>query len=67
MAADAEETRLRACTLIGQVSSLYANRENTLTVMGGSQFDARGLALIKRVVREHTRGALLARVRASRA
>jgi len=57
--ADAEETRLRACTVLGQVSSLYANRENTLAVMGWSQFDAHALALIKRVIREHTRGALL--------
>ncbi len=59
VAAGTEVTRLRACTVMGQVSSLYANRENTLTVMGWSHFDARGLALIKAVVREHTRAALL--------
>jgi TetR/AcrR family transcriptional regulator, regulator of cefoperazone and chloramphenicol sensitivity len=56
--AGAESTRLRACTVLGQLSSLYANRENTLAVMGWSQFDERALALIKDVVCEHTRAAL---------
>lgn len=53
-----EVTRLRACTVLGQVSALCANREKTLAIMGWSQFDERGLALIKAVVREHTRAAL---------
>jgi TetR/AcrR family transcriptional regulator, regulator of cefoperazone and chloramphenicol sensitivity len=56
--AGAEATRLRACTVLGQVSALYANRGNTLAVMGWSQFDARALALIKDVVCAHTRAAL---------
>jgi TetR/AcrR family transcriptional regulator, regulator of cefoperazone and chloramphenicol sensitivity len=60
--AAAEVTRIRVCTVLGQVSSLYANRENTLAVIGWSQFDPHGLALIKSVVREHTRAALRADV-----
>jgi TetR/AcrR family transcriptional regulator, regulator of cefoperazone and chloramphenicol sensitivity len=60
--AEAELTRLRACALLAQVSSFYANREQTLAVMGWAELDARRLALIKAVVREHTRAALAARV-----
>jgi TetR/AcrR family transcriptional regulator, regulator of cefoperazone and chloramphenicol sensitivity len=58
--ASADVTRLRACTLLGQVSGLYSNRENTLAILGWSQFDSRGLALMKEVIREHTRSALRA-------
>jgi len=58
--AGSEVARLRACTVLAQVSSLYANRDNTLAAVGWSQFDARGIALIKAVVREHTLGALRA-------
>jgi AcrR family transcriptional regulator len=57
--ANDEVTRLRACAILGQVSSFHANRENTLTAMKWSQFDQTGLALIKNVVREHTRAALM--------
>jgi len=53
-----EVTRMRACAVLGQVSSLYNSRENTLEVMGWSQFDPRGLDLIKSVVHAHTRAAL---------
>jgi AcrR family transcriptional regulator len=56
--AGGELTRLRACVLLGQVSSLYENRVHTLAVMNRSHFDEQALALIKSVVREHTRGAL---------
>ncbi len=56
--ATADVTRVRACALLGQVSTLYANRENTLAILGWSQLDARGLALLKAVIREHTRAAL---------
>jgi TetR/AcrR family transcriptional regulator, regulator of cefoperazone and chloramphenicol sensitivity len=62
--ADAELTRLRACALLGQVSSFYANREQTLALMGWAELDERRLALIKAVVREHTRAALDSRVTA---
>jgi len=41
---DGNQTRLRACVLLGQV--------------GWSHFDEHALDLIKLVVREHTRGAL---------
>jgi TetR/AcrR family transcriptional regulator, regulator of cefoperazone and chloramphenicol sensitivity len=55
---DAKLTRLRACTLLGYVSSLYENRVHTLAMMGWSHFDEHALVLIKSVVCEHTRGAL---------
>jgi AcrR family transcriptional regulator len=51
-------TRLRACVLLGQVSSLYENRAHTLAALGWSQFDEQAVALIKSVIREHTRAAL---------
>jgi AcrR family transcriptional regulator len=51
-------TRLRACMLLGQVSSLYENRAHTLAVMGWSHFDGPALALMNSVVCEHLRGAL---------
>jgi AcrR family transcriptional regulator len=54
----AKLTRLRACVLLGQVRSLYENRAHTLAVMGRSHFDEHAVALIKSVVRQHTRGAL---------
>jgi AcrR family transcriptional regulator len=57
-AAGGKLTRLRACMLLGQVSSLYENGAHTLAVMDWPQFDEQALALIKAVVREHTRGAL---------
>jgi TetR/AcrR family transcriptional regulator, regulator of cefoperazone and chloramphenicol sensitivity len=56
-------TRLRACALLGQVSTFYANRENTLAAMNWSTLDANRLSLIKAVVREHTRAALRVPVR----
>jgi TetR/AcrR family transcriptional regulator, regulator of cefoperazone and chloramphenicol sensitivity len=56
-------TRLRACALLGQVSTFYANRENTLAAMNWTALDPPRLALIKAVVREHTRAALRASVR----
>ena len=57
-------TRLRACALLGQVSTFYANRENTLAAMNWTTLDAKRLSLIKAVVREHTRAALRLRVNA---
>jgi TetR/AcrR family transcriptional regulator, regulator of cefoperazone and chloramphenicol sensitivity len=51
-------TRLRACVLLGQVSSLYENRTHMLAAMGWSIVDEHALALIKSVVCEHTRAAL---------
>ncbi len=54
----AEETRLRALTLIGQVSMCHANREGTLATLGWQRFDARGIAAMKAVVRAQTRAAL---------
>jgi AcrR family transcriptional regulator len=57
--------RLRACLLLGYVSSLYENRAHTLAMMGWSHFDEHGLALIKSVVCEHARGALATTAAAS--
>jgi TetR/AcrR family transcriptional regulator, regulator of cefoperazone and chloramphenicol sensitivity len=54
----AEVTRVRACAILGQVSSLHANRENTLAALGRREFDAEVLTLIKGVIREHTRASL---------
>jgi len=54
-----EQTRLRALTLMGQVSMCHANREGTLAALGWRQFDARGIAALKAVVRAHTTAALL--------
>lgn len=56
--AHSERTRLRALTIIGQVSMFHANRAGTLAALGWRQFDARGLAEMKAVVRAHTRAAL---------
>jgi TetR/AcrR family transcriptional regulator, regulator of cefoperazone and chloramphenicol sensitivity len=63
--ADDEVTRLRACAILGQVSSFHTNRANTLAVMGWSEIDEQRLALIKAVVREHTRAALRAGIASS--
>ena len=54
----AELPRLRACMLLGYVSSLYENRARTLDVMGWSRWDAEALTLMKSVIREQARGAL---------
>jgi AcrR family transcriptional regulator len=56
--ADGKLTRMRVCVLLGQVSWLYENRAHTLAALGWSHFDEHAVALIKSVVREHTRGAL---------
>ena len=56
--AQSERTRLRALTIIGQVSMFHANRAGTLAALGWRQFDAHGLAAMKAVVRAHTRAAL---------
>ncbi|HWG76301.1 MAG TPA: CerR family C-terminal domain-containing protein [Steroidobacteraceae bacterium] len=64
---DAEQTRLRALTIMGQVSMCHANRQGTLAALGWQQFDARGIAAMKAVVRAHTRAALVTPARAARA
>jgi AcrR family transcriptional regulator len=58
--ANDDVTRLRASAILGQVSSFYTDRANTLAAMNWSRFDEHGIALIKAVVREHTRAALTA-------
>ena len=58
--AQAEQTRLRALTLMGQVSVFHANRESTLAALGWQQFDPPALAAMKAIVRANTRAALAA-------
>ncbi|HEX4049498.1 MAG TPA: CerR family C-terminal domain-containing protein [Steroidobacteraceae bacterium] len=55
---DSEQTRLRGLTIMGQVSMCHANRQGTLAALGWQQFDARGIAAMKAVVRAHTTAAL---------
>ncbi len=51
----AEITQLRAGTVLGQVTTFYANREHHLAAMGWKDFDSRALTLIKSVVVQNTR------------
>jgi TetR/AcrR family transcriptional regulator, regulator of cefoperazone and chloramphenicol sensitivity len=60
-----ETVRLRALAIMGQVNWLHANHDNTLAMMRWNEFDARNLALIKAVVREHTQAILQAAAAAS--
>jgi TetR/AcrR family transcriptional regulator, regulator of cefoperazone and chloramphenicol sensitivity len=54
--ADSRETaRLRTLLILGQIHWVHASRAEALKVMRWSKLDARKLALIKDVVREHTR------------
>jgi TetR/AcrR family transcriptional regulator, regulator of cefoperazone and chloramphenicol sensitivity len=56
--ATGEVTRLRTLLILGQVHWLHANRDQALKVMGWSSLEAERVALIKRLVREHTSAAL---------
>jgi hypothetical protein len=57
--AQAEQTRLRALTILGQVSEFHANRQSTLAALGWQQYEPAGLAM-KAIVRDNTRAALAA-------
>jgi AcrR family transcriptional regulator len=59
-----EVTRVKAAAILGQVTTFLTNRENTLEALKWPDFDARRLAIIKRVVRDHTRAILDAGARA---
>ncbi len=58
-------TRVKAAAILGQVTTFLTNRESTLEALKWPDFDARRLAIIKSVVREHTRAILGARARVS--
>jgi AcrR family transcriptional regulator len=55
---EGDSIRVRVLTLLGQVNWFHANRDNALLIMGWREFDQDKVALIKSVVREHTRAAL---------
>jgi AcrR family transcriptional regulator len=53
-------TAIRVLTLFAQVSLFHATRERALHIIGWSKLDAKGLGLIKGVIREQTVAALRA-------
>lgn len=55
-----EETRVRALALSGQHQIFHVCRRMALVLLDWDEIDAAGQALIKRVVRDHTRDALRA-------
>lgn len=57
--AEDEQTRLRTTLILSQITALYINRENTLSVMGWDDFGGDRLAMVKSAVREHTVSAVL--------
>lgn len=54
-----EEVRLRALILSSQIAGLHRDREHVLAELGWPDFGGPRLALVKALVREHTRAALL--------
>jgi AcrR family transcriptional regulator len=62
-----EETRVRAIALSGQFQVFHVCRRMALTVLDWTDIDADRQALIKRVVRDHTRAVLLGFVAQRRA
>jgi TetR/AcrR family transcriptional regulator, regulator of cefoperazone and chloramphenicol sensitivity len=56
--ATGEIARLRTLLILGQVHWMHANRDQALKVLGWTSLDADRVALIKALVREHTRSAL---------
>ncbi len=55
-----EEVRLRALILSSQIAGLHRDRDHVLAELGWTDFGGPRLAVVKRIVREHTRAALLA-------
>jgi AcrR family transcriptional regulator len=53
--ASSDLTRLRTLLVLGQIHWMHAGRQEALKFMGWKKLDAAKLALIKRMVREHTR------------
>jgi TetR/AcrR family transcriptional regulator, regulator of cefoperazone and chloramphenicol sensitivity len=55
-----EETRLRTLLILSQVHAVHVSRENLVRTMRWRKFEPDKIALIKRLIREHTRAALAA-------
>ncbi len=60
-----DETRLRTLLILSQVHAVHSGRENMVRTMRWRALDADKIALIKRLIREHTRAVLGAAVRSS--
>jgi TetR/AcrR family transcriptional regulator, regulator of cefoperazone and chloramphenicol sensitivity len=52
--ANADETLIRTTALLGQFTVFQVSRRTALTVLDWETIDARQLAVIKRIIREHT-------------
>ncbi len=57
-----EEIRLRTLLVLSQVHAVHSSRENVVRTMRWRVLDADKIALIKRLIREHTRAAVAAAV-----
>jgi AcrR family transcriptional regulator len=55
-----EVVRIKAASILGQITTFLTNREGTMEVLNWPNFDAHRLQVIKTVVREHTRAILAA-------
>ena len=53
-----DETRVRTLLVLGQINWMHARREEALKILNWSKLDDERMAMIKRLVREHTRRAL---------
>jgi AcrR family transcriptional regulator len=58
--------RIKAAAILGQLTTFLTNRESTMEALNWPEFNAQRLALIKTVVREHTRAILAAGPRVAR-
>ena len=59
-----EIVRVKAASILGQITTFLTNREGTMEVLNWPDFDAHRLRIIKTVVREHTRAILAERANA---
>jgi TetR/AcrR family transcriptional regulator, regulator of cefoperazone and chloramphenicol sensitivity len=59
-----EIVRIKAASILGQITTFLTNREGTMEVLNWPHFDAHRLQIIKTVVREHTRAILAERANA---
>lgn len=64
ISASDDEVRLRTLLLLSQVHAVHVSRENMVRTMRWRKFDAPKIALIKRLIRQHTRAAVEAAIAA---
>jgi AcrR family transcriptional regulator len=64
ISASDDEIRLRTLLLLSQVHAVHVSRDNMVRTMRWRKFDAHKLALIKRLIRQHTRAAVEAAIAA---